>query len=335
MGSERAFTAGLAQFFRAPPGKAAIGIGDDAAVVRNRASHTVVACDPVVEGVHFEAAAPLRLVGRKAVNRNLSDLAAMGATFDYAVVSVLWPRRRPTRGLMALMRGVRDAVEGVGGYVVGGDTASTDGPLTVTVTALGHLAHRVLRRDGARTGHVLFVSAPLGGSTLGHHLRFVPPLTLGRRLARRADVTAAIDISDGLALDLATLLASSSRACGRDLCAHLVADRIPVSAAARRLAKRSGRDALEHALGDGEDHALLYAVRVGAERVRAKRRAPNRGEVPPGLSGLPRGAVGMVSACDRGQPAGAVFLHAAGANVRAVSAGYEHALGSTQGGRQR
>ncbi|MEZ5965435.1 MAG: thiamine-phosphate kinase [Planctomycetota bacterium] len=314
MVAERAFTRGLARFFQPPPGRGALGIGDDAAVVSNRGARTVVACDPVVEGVHFAPDAPLRLVGRKAVFRNLADLAAMGAVFDYAVVSVLWPSRRPARQLRALMCAVRDAVEGHGGYVVGGDTGSTPGPLTVTVTALGHLRGRPLCRSGARAGDVLFVSAPLGGAILGHHLRFEPPLALGQRLARRRDVTAAIDVSDGLSLDLHTLLCASSSAAGRALCADLMAARIPVSAAARRLARTSGQSALQHALGDGEDHALLYAVRPG-------RRSAS----------LPRHAIGVVRACARGEAAGTVFLCAPGGAREAVAAGYEHVLGGDSG----
>lgn len=313
MVGERAFTAGLARLFRPPPGRGALGIGDDAAVVVNRAAHSVIACDPVVEGVHFDASTPPALVGRKAVHRNLSDLAAMGAAFDYAVVSVLWPRRRSAHGLRALMRGVRAAVEGNGGFVVGGDTGSTDGPLTVTVTVLGHPLGRVLRRDGARAGDTLFVSAPLGGAILGHHLRFEAPLALGQRLACRADVSAAMDISDGLALDLQTLLVASSQRAGRPLCACLVPARIPVSAAARRLARRTGKPPLVHALGDGEDHALLFAVRPPSSRA--------------AVAGLPPAAIGVVAACQARQPQGAVYLVDPDGTRRRVRAGYEHALG--------
>lgn len=265
MVDERAFTAGLAKFFAPPQGKGALGIGDDAAVVCHRGSHAVLACDPVVEGVHFEPATPLRRVAHKAVHRNLADLAAMGAAFDYALVSVLWPRRRPARGLRTLFAGLRAAVEGAGGRVVGGDLGATEGPLVVTVTVSGHPVGTVLRRDAARVGDQIFVSAPLGGSIAGHHLRFVAPLALGAWLARQRGVGAVIDVSDGLALDLHRVLAASQARRGRPLGAVLAADAIPVSAAARRLARGDGGLALERALGDGEDHALLFTLRRGAK----------------------------------------------------------------------
>jgi len=304
---ERAFTEGLARAFAPPRGRGALGIGDDAAVVANRGAHTVVACDAVVEGVHFTARTPLALVGRKAVNRNLADLAAMGAAFDYALVSVLWPRTRPARGLAVLMRGIRAAVERHGGTVVGGATGSTGGPLTVTVTVLGHPIGRVLRRDAARAGDRVHVSGPLGGSLLGGHLRFSPPLALGVRLAQTAGVGGVIDVSDGLVIDLATMLRASSRACGKALCAVLDPKAIPVSAAARRLARRTGRTPLEHALGDGEDHVLLF-TRRGKEHA--------------------AGAIGTVVAATGSARAGEVFLLGPDGRRTRVTAGYEHRLGA-------
>ena len=256
--TERQLTAWLADYFPRRPARVPVGIGDDAAVVRNLGPDSVVACDPVVAGVHFTDAAPLALVGRKAVNRNLSDLAAMGAVPDYLLVSVLLPRGFAARRRGALFRGVRDAARAAGCDVVGGDVAGTPGPLTVTVTAIGHLAGRALRRSAAAVGDALHVSGALGGAALGRHLRFAPELALGRWLARQAAVGAVIDVSDGLALDLQTVLAAS--ACPG---AVLDAAAVPISAAARRQARRSGRSALAHALGDGEDHVLLFSVRRG------------------------------------------------------------------------
>lgn len=258
LGGERAWTAGLARFFAAGSG-VAVPIGDDAAVVRNRGRDSVLCVDPVVEGVHFTAADDPALVGRKVVNRNLSDLAAMGAVPDWLLVSLLLPHGTDPARRDALMRGIRAAARKGGAAVVGGDVSSTPGPLVVTVTAVGHLAGRALERRAARAGDTLHVTGPLGGSRLGAHLRFRPHLAEGQWLATRVEgIGAAMDVSDGLLLDLATLLEASG-----GLGAELDAGAIPVSTAARRLARGDRMRALRHALGDGEDHVLLFTLRRG------------------------------------------------------------------------
>jgi thiamine-monophosphate kinase len=257
MASERGFTDSLARFFGTAKGLT-IGIGDDAAVVRNPAANSVFCCDPVVEGVHFATTTPPTLLGRKAVNRNLADIAAMGAVADWLLVSLVLPHGYPATRRTALLRGLRNAARAGDCTVVGGDVATTPGPLVVTVTAIGHLPGRALTRSGARTGDALHVSGSLGGSLLGHHLRFRPPLREGVWLAQQRAVTAAMDVSDGLLLDLATLLAASGVPG-----AELDASAIPVSGAARRMAQSSGRSPLHHALGDGEDHVLLWTQRPG------------------------------------------------------------------------
>lgn len=265
MAGERARTDALARFFDADE-RVLVGIGDDAAVVRVRGREAVLCCDPVIAGVHFDDDTPLELVGRKVVNRNLSDLAAMGAVPDWLLVSVIAPRGFGNDALRRLLGGVRTAARRGGAQVVGGDLARADGPLVVTVSAHGHLEGRALRRTGARAGDTLHVTGPLGGSRLGHHLRFTPALCEGRWLARQRHVHAAIDVSDGLLLDLHTLLAASSAAGAADgtadsgprLGAELDAAAVPVRAAARQLAGGDPERALRHAFEDGEDHVLLW-----------------------------------------------------------------------------
>jgi thiamine-monophosphate kinase len=254
---ERAFTARLARFFGGERG-VVVGIGDDAAVVANRGRESVLCCDPVVAGVHFTNDAPLAWVGRKAVNRNLADLAAMGAWPDWLLVSLVLPRGFAARDRRALLAGVRAAARAGGARVVGGDVATANGPLTVTVTAIGHLRTRPLRRDAARAGDTIHVSGPLGGAADGHHLRFVPPLREGQWLARQRAVHAAMDVSDGFLLDLATLLRASG-----GLGAEIDAAAVPIRAAARRRAAGDDAAALRAALGDGEDHVLLWTQAAG------------------------------------------------------------------------
>ena len=252
---ERAFTRSLVDFF---PTRAdvLVPIGDDAAVVRCRHPELVLKIDPVVEGVHFAPKTAWRLVGKKAVNRALSDLAAMGAVPDWLLVSVQMPKRMSTRERGQLFAGIRAAATAAGAVVVGGHSGSTSGPLTLDVVAVGHLEHKPLVRSGARVGDSLHVTGSLGGSRLGKHLRFTPRLSEGAWLAKQNAVSACMDVSDGLLLDLQTLLLASK---GKG--AVLLADAIPVSAAARRLARGSQARALRHALTDGEDFELLFCVR--------------------------------------------------------------------------
>lgn len=302
MASERAVIAGLRRLFPAPRG-VEVPIGDDAAVVRNPAARSVLCCDPVVEGVHFASDAPPALVGRKAVNRNLSDLAAMGARPDWLLVSLVLPRGYAAARRRALLRGIRDAARAGGAAVVGGDLATSPGPLVVTVTAIGHPVGRVLRRDGARPGDRLHLSGPIGGAGLGHHLRFLPELAVGAWLARQRPVRAAIDVSDGLLLDLRTLLDASG--CPG---AELDAEALPLRRAALR---RGGGDrdrALRRALAEGEDHVLLFAARAalpaGGPLPRAARRPIGRVSARPGL----------------------FLVHADGRRQRLRAEGYQHVL---------
>ncbi len=306
MSGEREFTDWLREFFPRDRRHVPVGIGDDGAVVRNRGAESVLVCDPVVEGVHFDADAPVKWVGRKAVNRNLSDLAAMGARPDYLLVSALLPSGTPARRRRGLFEGVRDAAAAAGCTVVGGDVAVTPGPLVLTISAVGHLKGRALRRGGARAGDRIHVTGPLGGASLGSHLRFRPALDEGVWLAAQPGVSAAIDVSDGLLLDLGTMLAAS----GRDLGAELEEARIPLSPAARRLAKRTKRSALDHALHDGEDHVLLFTVCGDAG-------LPARGP----LTDRARQPIGVVT-----RESGLRLRTVAGTTRAVAAQGYEHAL---------
>ena len=287
MGAELKLTERLAKLFATSEEGAGHGvvvdIGDDGAVVRT-GPRTVLTVDPVVAGVHFEPQTPLGLVGRKAVNRSLSDLAAMGARADYLLVSVLLPSGVGARHRQSLFLGIRAAARAVSCQVVGGDVAGTPGPLVVTVSAVGRAPARPLIRSGLRPGHHLHVTGSLGGAAAGHHLRFRPRLREGQWLAGQGAVSGAIDVSDGLLLDLWRMLRASG-----GLGAVLDASAIPIRPAAREQARRSRRTPLHHALTDGEDHELLFGVRprsrlgAGGPLSRRARRPIGEVVVEPGL----------------------------------------------------
>jgi thiamine-monophosphate kinase len=245
------------------------GIGDDCAVLPGSRRAQLVTVDPVVHGRHFDDRVSAAAAGAKLLKRNLSDIAAMGGTPRSAVLALAMEGRTRVAWLRGFYRGLATEASRAGVVIVGGDVASLPSGLVASLTLLGEAAgRRVLTRTGARVGDHLFVTGALGGSRLGRHLSFEPRLAEGRWLASRPEVRALMDLSDGLAKDVFALVPSGARP-------DIEVGRLPVSAAARRMAAKTGRPAWVHALSDGEDYELLFAVdgRVAPERfVRAWRR---------------------------------------------------------------
>ena len=234
-----------------------LGLVDDAAVIKRAdAPDLVVTTDLLSDGVDFrlEVDDPRR-AGRKALAVNLSDLAAMAARPLAAFVSIALPRvgiggRSPLELAIALYEGLLPLAKEFDLAIAGGDTNTHDGPLVISVTAIGEVTSRgPLTRSGGRAGDILLVTGSLGGSMSGHHFDFTPRVGEALVLHDRYELHAGIDISDGLALDAFRLAEASG--CG----AMIRTDRVPISAAALQL-----DDPLQHALADGEDFELLLAV---------------------------------------------------------------------------
>jgi len=246
------------------------GIGDDCAVLPPSPRRQLVTTDPVIYGRHFDDTVPPRAVGEKLLKRNLSDLAAMGARPTAAVIALALDPRVRTRWLEQFYRGLAAAARRFGVAVVGGDVAQADGSLGAFLTLFGEAAGpRVVPRTGAHRGDWIYVTGTLGGSLLGRHWRFTPRLAEGSWLARRREVRAMMDVSDGLAKDLHALTPPGA-------VPALTGAAVPISPDARRRARRTGRPPLHHALSDGEDYELLFAVAARADRAaleRAWRRA--------------------------------------------------------------
>src|SRR5947209_12783173 len=153
-----------------------VGPGDDAAVVDLTNVLTLVTTDMLLEDSCFRLAeAGPRRVGRKAMAVNLSDIAAMAGEPFAALVSVGLPRDGGRQLAEELYLGLREAADAFDTALVGGDTNSWDGPLTISVTLFGEATGRgPVRRDGAKVGDWLFVTGPLGGSLRGKHPDFTP-----------------------------------------------------------------------------------------------------------------------------------------------------------------
>jgi thiamine-monophosphate kinase len=229
------------------------GIGDDLAVLQWPANDLLlVGVDQVIDGVHFDSTVHTpRQIGKKAMNRNLSDCAAMGCLPAAALVAVALPISYSLENSKELYSGLTEAADVFGCNIVGGDTASWTGKLVVSVTILGRSGGvKPITRCGAKAGDKIFVSGTLGGSITSRHMHFAPRVELGRELA--ASVTSMIDLSDGLSKDLAHICRESG------VGAVIESERVPIHADAIALSKRDGISALEHALHDGEDYELLY-----------------------------------------------------------------------------
>ena len=258
----------IARHFRPLAGPGALDLLDDGALLTPPAGRQLVlTADAMVAGVHFLPDDPAATVGAKLLRVNLSDLAAMGATPLAYLMTVSAPRDTSDAWFAAFAEGLAKDQARFGIALLGGDTTATPGPLTLTLTAIGHVAPgTALRRTGAVAGDEVWVTGTIGDGALGLLAlqgkvadidgwlagRYrLPQPRLG--LALHGIVSACMDVSDGLVQDLGHLC----RAAG--LGAVIEADRVPRSPAALAV----GQAWLETCLTGGDDYELLMAVPPG------------------------------------------------------------------------
>ncbi|HTB64339.1 MAG TPA: thiamine-phosphate kinase [Opitutales bacterium] len=236
------------------------GIGDDCAVLDlHGASSTLATVDGVVYGRHFDDSAPPASVGAKLLKRNLSDIAAMGGIPKHALVHLTIGCNLSTAWIKKFYTGLAQCCREFGVTLAGGGTAQgPDDVFAADLTLLGTAGPKVLLRTGAQIGDAIFVTGDLGGSIFGKHLDFTPRLAEGQWLAKHSGVRALIDVTDGLAKDLPAILPKNADA-------RLHTSTLPISYAAKKLARRDRQSALLHALTDGEDYELLFAVNASAD----------------------------------------------------------------------
>lgn len=275
---ERALLARIRARLPKPGTDVVVGVGDDAAVVTGvKHAQVVLTTDALIEGVHFDRAiASAADIGHKALAVNLSDLAAMGATPAWALLSLALPDGTAVEEVEALVDGLVTLARAEGTALVGGNLTRSPGPLVVDVTAVGTVhPRRVLRRDGGRAGDELFVSGTIGAGAAGleilrsherstqfplaaacieRYRRPDPRVRLGRAIAQARAARAAMDSSDGLA-DAVRQVAEAS-GCGAEIDART----LPLEPAARRWWESRGDDPIAKALSGGDDYELLFAV---------------------------------------------------------------------------
>ena len=265
-----------------------LGIGDDAALVRAPAGRDLVlTTDLSIENVHFRLDLhPASSIGHRALARSLSDLAAMGSKPRFALLSLALKRGLTRSWITAFYDGLGGLAEHFGVTLIGGDTAAVNGATTIDISAVGEVERsRALLRSGARPGDRIYVTGRLGLSALGlelllggarpatrapspntsrrragpkqgikdealaRHLYPEPRCDAGVELARLGLVSAAIDVSDGFAADLARLCESSD-------CGAVVREaQLPLPPGGL-----SSRDPLDLALHGGEDYELIFTV---------------------------------------------------------------------------
>lgn len=267
----------LEHIYRANPdlgGRVLVPPGDDMALLQLDGTRLLAAVDQLVGGRHFDPdRLPPALIGRKAVNRSLSDIAAMAGRPVATLVAATLPRRLEEAAALAIFDACRAAAADVDAPLVGGDIAvhAGDAPLVLSVTVLAEPATgRAVTRAGAAVGDGLYVTGALGGSLgadgLGHHVEFRPRIAEAIELARAlgARLHAMIDLSDGLGRDAGHL-------------ADAAGARIEIDAGS--LPRRGGAD-VRAALADGEDYELCFAA---------------AGEVPDAVLGVPVTRIGAVT----------------------------------------
>ncbi len=255
-----------------------LGIGDDAAAIRmDNHRALLITCDIQVENRHFrlDHISPYQL-GYRAMAVNLSDIAAMGGTPTYAVVSLGLPTDFPLKSYDQLFEGMSDALKTFGGYIIGGNLARTTEVLVVDITLLGETnPARIMTRAGARAGDRVFVTGNLGASGAGfqllekygmhfpvkfkdlveRHLTPVPRVEAGRQIANSGIATAMIDVSDGVASDLYQICRMSH------VGAEIREDQLPLADQVEDVAGVTGMHTRDLALHSGEDYELLFTVR--------------------------------------------------------------------------
>lgn len=262
------------------------GIGDDSAVLNFEGKKTLISTDLLLEGIHFDLAyTPLKHLGYKAIQVNLSDIYAMNGTATQVTVSIGISSKFPLEAVEELYMGISIACDKYGIDLIGGDTSSSKQGLVISVTSIGYAdEEKICYRNGAQEGNLICVSGDLGGAYIGLQLlerekgiflenpNIQPDLEgkdyiVERQLKpeSRKDIiellkdinvkpTAMIDISDGLASDILHICKQSAKGC------KIYEDKIPIDPMTYDTAREFGIDPTVCALNGGEDYELLFTI---------------------------------------------------------------------------
>jgi thiamine-monophosphate kinase len=261
-----------------PPAEVVVGIGDDVAVLKISGSEYLLAtCDVQVENVHFSrnSITPYQL-GRRLAAINVSDIAAMAGAPLWALVSLALPRELETAFVDALYEGMHEELQRAGAVIVGGNLSRIDKDIVIDLCLLGKVSsENLLLRSGACKRDLVLVTGWLGDSRAGfessrrpeliisedsrkqveqRHLTPQPRLREGQELGRCGLVHAMVDVSDGLLSDIQHICRASQ------VGAEVWLGNLPISSAAKEIARAAGQDVSMWALTGGEDYELLFTA---------------------------------------------------------------------------
>lgn len=307
----------------------AYGLLDDAAVISPSAGcELVVKSDVIVGAVDFLPDAPASLIARKALRVNLSDLAAKGTVPLAYMVDLIVPATISEEWIAAFAAGLADDQTRYSMHLIGGDTSSTSGPISVAITVFGQTPiGRIIRRGGAQEGDRIFVTGTIGDAALGlcvlrgrlpdldsskaaqlvdRYRLPQPRVALGPHLLDIA--RSGIDVSDGLVADLGHICAVSQ------LCALVESAAVPLSAAAT--AAISGiPERLALALTGGDDYEVVFTAPPAATpRIEALSRS----------LGIPITSIGRMTGCSGSEHARVLMLGSDGQPISFESEGWTH-----------
>jgi len=252
----------IARLTHSLPGndKVLTGVGDDCAVLDLGIPDQLILfkTDAVVEGIHFTRETPPGKIGRKALARCLSDIAAMAGTPTAALVTIALPKTFDPDFIAKIYDGLNALAEKHHVAIVGGETTTNPERILISISLLGTVPRgKQALRSGAKAGDAIFVTGELGGSIEGWHLDFEPRLAEARWLAEHFHIHAMLDLSDGLAGDLKHILNAGK------VGAEILKSALPLSRFAKARARDHGagyKPAALAALTDGEDFELLFTV---------------------------------------------------------------------------
>ena len=230
------------------------GIGDDAAVLRyTKDKYLLFTTDMLLEGKHFNIfvgdrhACPLqaRVVGKKALSSNVSDIAAMGGIPKFAVISVGLPGSLNLKYADEIYKGIKKVADKFSVNLVGGDTVSSK-KIVINIALIGEVERENLTlRSNAKEKDAIFVTGNIGGSIKGRHLNFTPRLKEARFLVKNFKINSMIDISDGLLADLGHILEDSNK--GAEICEKAIS-----------ISKNA--IGFDSAIREGEDFELIFSL---------------------------------------------------------------------------